>query len=143
MIIDDENFKQKIIDEINSLMKNKSVKWKALAEDNNDFMTSIKYSYKPNPKRNETKSLSFGYRVCCFNYIPRIIVYDYAYKNGPTESSDMPCIEVSDKGIKNSNIFNLLSKIEETIEKEKQSKDEKLLDKLTWYLNNKKRIDTK
>lgn len=144
MIIDDEKFKQKIVDEINDLIDNNSVKWKSLGEDNNDFMTSIKYTYKPNPKRNETKSISFGYRVCCFNYVPRIVVYDYAYKNGPTESTEMPSIEVSDPSIKNSAIFELMKKIEEKVDADNQDKDERLLDKLTWYLNNKKkRTDTR
>ena len=36
-------------------------------------------------------------------------------------------------------IFDLLTKIEESVESGKQSKDEKLLDKFTWYLNAKKK----
>ena len=144
MIIEEEKFKQKIIDEINELLENNNVKWKAMNEDNNDFMTSIKYSYKPNPKRNETKTIAFGYRVCCFGYSPRIIVYDYAYKNGATESTEMPSVEIYDNGIDNSPIFEILQKIEEKINVDTQEKDGRLLDKLTWYLNNKKkRIDAR
>ena len=139
MIIEDENFKQKIVDEILSLMENKNIIWKALNENNNDFMANVKYTYKPNIKRNEIKTISFGYRVCCFGHSPRIIIYDYAYKNGITDTTDLPSIEVYDKNTKNSIIFNLLSKIEENVEKEKQIKDEKLLDKFTWYLNAKKK----
>ena len=138
MIIEDENFKQKIVDEILSLMENNNIVWKALNIDNNDFMANVKYTYKPNVRRNETKTLSFGYRVCCFGYRPGIIIYDYAYKNGVTDTTDLPSIEVYDEDTKGP-IFNLLTKIEESVESEKKSKDEKLLDKFTWYLNAKKK----
>ena len=141
MIIDDENFKNKVIDELSELNKRPLVRWKSISEDENDYMANITYTYRPNPKRNEIKKLSFGYRVCCFGNIPRIIIYDYLYKNGVTDTSDMPSIEFIDTSIKNSNIYKLLEEIKELVNKQSLEKDEQLLDKFTWYLNNKKKKD--
>ena len=140
MNIDNETYKQKVVNEIKEIIDNDKVKWKALNGDDNDYMTIINYSYKPNPKRGETKTLSFMYRVCCFGNIPRIIIYDNdkANKNGPTDTTELPNIVVSDNGVSNSQIFDLMVSIKNKIEENNKLKDEKLLDKLTWYLNNKK-----
>lgn len=139
--IDDEVFKKKIIDELIDLIDNKKIVWKALNDKGNDFMTNVKYSN--NNSQSGISIISFGYRVCCFGTIPRIIIYDYAYKNGPTETLDLPSFEILDKTIKNSDIYELMKKIENKINEDKKRKDEKLLDKFTWYINNKKRIEEK
>ena len=141
MEIKNDNYKQKLVDEIREILDNDKVKWKALNGDGNDFMTIIHYSYKPNPKRGETKTISFMYRVCCFGKVPRIIIYDNdkANKNGSTETTELPNVVVSDNNITNSRIYELMNAIKDKVEKDNTEKDEALLDKLTWYLNNKKK----
>lgn len=139
--INDDNFKTKVVNELNDLIEKKKLIWKELNEDGNDFMTSVRYSN--NNSQSGISIISFGYRVCCFGGRPRIIVYDYAYKNGPTETLDLPSFEIFDKTTKNSKIYELMLKIKNKVDEEKKLKDEKLLDKFTWYINNKKRIEEK
>lgn len=139
--IDDDNFKKKVVNELNELIEKKKLTWKELNDDGNDFMTNVKYSN--NNSQSGINIISFGYRVCCFGGKPRIIIYDYAYKNGPTDTLDLPSFEVIDKTTKNSEIYELMKKICNKVNEDKNIKDEKLLDKFTWYITNKKRIEEK
>lgn len=139
--IDDDNFKKKVVNELNELIEKKNLAWKELNDDGNDFMTNVKYSN--NNGQSGINIISFGYRVCCFGGRPRIIIYDYAYKNGPTETLDLPSFEVLDNTTKNSEIYELMKKIRDKVNEDKNIKDEKLLDKFTWYITNKKRIEEK
>ena len=139
--IDDDNFKKKVVNELNELIEKKKLTWKELNDDGNDFMTNVKYSN--NNSQSGINIISFGYRVCCFGGRPRIIIYDYAYKNGPTETLDLPSFEVLDNTTKNSEIYELMKKIRDKVNYDKNIKDEKLLDKFTWYITNKKRIEEK
>ena len=139
--IDDDNFKKKVVNELNELIEKKNLAWKELNDDGNDFMTNVKYSN--NNGQSGINIISFGYRVCCFGGRPRIIIYDYAYKNGPTETLDLPSFEVLDNTTKNSEIYELMKKIRDKVNYDKNIKDEKLLDKFTWYITNKKRIEEK
>ena len=139
--IDDDNFKKKVVNELDELIEKKKLTWKELNDDGNDFMTNVKYSN--NNGQSGINIISFGYRVCCFGGRPRIIIYDYAYKNGPTETLDLPSFEVLDNTTKNSEIYELMKKIRDKVNEDKNIKDEKLLDKFTWYITNKKRIEEK
>lgn len=139
--IDDDNFKKKVVNELDELIEKKKLTWKELNDDGNDFMTNVKYSN--NNGQSGINIISFGYRVCCFGGRPRIIIYDYAYKNGPTETLDLPSFEVLDNTTKNSEIYELMKKIRDKVNYDKNIKDEKLLDKFTWYITNKKRIEEK
>ena len=135
MLIETENFKQKIINELTTLVeKNQSV-WKSVSIDTDDFMTVAKYT---ETKNGGTKLIPIAYRVCKVGNTAHIIVYDYSYKKGPTDTSELPSVEVCDKTIKGSKIYDLLLKIKAKLEEDTKAKDEVLLDKLTWYLNSKK-----
>lgn len=141
MIIESSAYKQKIINELKLLMSKKKLIWKSLNENNNDFMTSIKYF-----QEKETGAVAFffvGYRVCCFGNTPRIILYDYTNKKGATETTDLPSIEVFDKGTKNSEIYEILEQIKDILEKDRIKKEEDFLDKLTWFLNAKEKKEVK
>ena len=136
MYINEVKFKEKLIDELMYLNATRSLEWEKVSEDDSDdFMAIVKYAENPN----RPKFITFAFRVCCYNNNPSIIIYDYLYKKNNSEaiSTNLPSIEISDTD-KNGRIYEILKSIKDKYLSIKESKDQELLNKLTFCLNKKK-----
>ena len=135
MIINEEKFRKKVINEITYLMENNKIPWKSISDDKLDFMGIIRYSDSVGQR---VVFHPIMYRVCMYG-IPRIMVYDYSAKNtkSPVDTPDLPCIEIEDQD-KKGDIYKLIMKVKEYCENKKKKMEESFLDKFTLCLNRSK-----
>ncbi|MBR2248321.1 MAG: hypothetical protein IJ880_15080 [Bacilli bacterium] len=136
MIIDSENFKKKIIDEIDRLMNKNQIPWKMLTEDKLDYMGIVKYSDNVG---NKVVFNSIMYRVCFYGK-PMIIAYNYnkKIKNESIDTIDMANITVMDND-KRGEIYKLIIRVKEYVENKRKKEDEDFLDRFTLCLNRSKK----